>query len=577
MGDPKSRHIPISFDRAFASSIAYPHRKTLPAVRGITLWEPEAYGKYQHLDTVRATRRPLTVIYIISVYRHRGKFFAIYNPRDSYPAGLGVEMVESIPRDPSTYATWLEETRAKYDRLGDETSERPGTESDDLQIHETRPTTDLFVEYVYEIDLDDEVFWMNAMPMFRLDRMPSPEVFLEVRGRDSYGQYVPKASMPAEHACQIATPSQAPSEEDLSSYTSFLKHAPAPSPLAADVCALLGVSEEPSAGEHVRIALYEVITGGLMAITDFKTVLLNSQLARAPLTHQPWIAQTAKKLVVRAFVPMVFHSDVELSVEDRVAELEDESGAGGLLWLTSDVCFGVGFHLDYDDHLRASIGKMVRDIRETSPAKGIVYGVLCSVFHIVIVKVDTAPGGSFEHTSALQFLPSRFAESPSTPGITALLRLAFREDSTLCETVLSKSPFKSEPQAASPTYVDRLQPELVARVASFIPDLRSLLSFATLSDNTKAQVSPEFRFPFIGHHHLLEAFVKEDQSLRQRLRSRSFVTRDDDGDTKVCQINGARLVRMPWEDSLEVKGCFGMFSHDTKKAKYVLQVEERKA
>ncbi|KAF9495892.1 hypothetical protein BDN71DRAFT_1446826 [Pleurotus eryngii] len=513
----------------------------------------------------------------LRVYRHRGKFFAIYNHSDSYPAGLGVEMVNSIPRDPSEYEKWLEETRAKYDRLGDETSERPGTNSDDLEIHETRPTTDLFVEYVYEIDLDDEVFWMNAMPMFRLDRMPSPEVFLEVRGRDSYGQYVPKASMPAEHACQIASPSQKPSEEDLSSYTSFLKHPPAPSPLAADVCALLGVSEEPSAGERIRIALYEVITGGLMAITDFKTVLLNSQLARAPLTHQPWIAQTAKKLVVRAFVPMVFHRDVELSVEDRVAELEDESGAEGLLWLTSDVCFGAGFHLDYDDHLHASIGKMVRGIRETSPAKGIIYGVLCSVFHIVVVKVDTASGGSFEHTSALQFIPSRLAESPSTPGITALLRLAFREDSALCETVLSKSPFKSEPQAESPTYVDRLPPELITRVASFIPDLRSLLSFATLSDNVKAQVSPEFRFPFVGRHHLLEASVKEGQSLRQRLRSRSFFTRDEDGRPKVCQILGGRLVRMPWEDSLEVEGCYGVFTRDMMKAKYVLKVEEEKA
>ncbi|KAF4591322.1 hypothetical protein EYR40_009925 [Pleurotus pulmonarius] len=513
----------------------------------------------------------------LRVYRRRGKFFAFYNHSDSYPAGLGVEMVESIPRDPSEYAAWLEKTRAEYDRLLEGKSELSGEDkSNSLEIHETRPTTDLFVEYVYEIDLDDEVFWMNAMPMFRLDRMPSPEVFLEVRGRDSYGHYVPKPSMPAEHACQIPAPSQTPSAEDLSAYTSFLKH-PSASPVAADVCTLLGVSEELSPSERIRIALYEVMAGGLMSIAVFKTVLLNAQLARSPSTHQPWITQTAKKLVVRAFVPMVFHSDVELSVEDRVAELEDGAGAGGLLWLTPDVCFGAGFYLDYDDHLRAAIGKMVRDIHETPSAKGIIYGVLCSVFHIVIVKVDKAPGGSSEHTPALQFLPSRFTESPSTPGITALLRLAFREDSTLCETVLSKSPFKSEPQAESPTFVDRLPPELITRVASFVPDLRSLLAFATLSDSTKAQVSPELRFPFVGAHHLLGSSVRENESLRQRLRSRTFFTRNDNGDAHVCHISGARLVRMPWETKGEVKGCFGMFTHGTMNAVFVLAVEEGKA
>ncbi|KAG9227106.1 hypothetical protein CCMSSC00406_0009638 [Pleurotus cornucopiae] len=294
---------------------------------------------------------------------------------------------------------------------------------------------------------------------------------------------------------------------------------------------LLGVSTDPSPVEHIRIGLYEVIIGALMGSLDFISPLLASQATRARPTHQPWIEQTVKELVVRAFLPMVFHRDVELSVEKRVAELEDASREGGLLWLTSDVCFGAGLHLDHDGHVRVSIGKMVRAIRETPQAEGLVYGILASVFHIVIVKVATHSGGSFQHTPALQFLPSRFADTPSTPGITAILRLAFRHDSTLCETVLKNSPFKCEPQVESPTCLDRLPAELVARIAYFIPDLTSLLSFATLSDRTKAQSSPELRFPFIGHYHLLGLPVAEGErsplSHLLRLQSRHGTRRSE--------------------------------------------------
>ncbi|KDQ25161.1 hypothetical protein PLEOSDRAFT_1084820 [Pleurotus ostreatus PC15] len=513
--------------------------------------------------------RPPTVIYLISVYRCRGKFSTAYNHSDSYPDGLGRTMVNSIPHDPSVYKTWLEEMRTEYD----------SPDSDGRETRETRPLPDLFLEYVYEVDLDDEVFWLNGVPLFRLDCMPTAAGFIKALGRDHYGHYVTKESMPAKHAYQIAPPTtQTPNDEDVASYTSFLKHPSAASPVDTDIHELLGVSEDPSPVERIRIGLYEVIIGALMGSLDFVSPLLASQVTRAQPTHQPWIAQTVKELVVRAFLPMVFQSDVELSVEKRVAELEDKSGAGGLLWLTSDVCFGVGFHLDYDDHLRASIGKMVRAIRETFQAEGIVYGVLCSVFHIVIVKVDTASGGSFQHTPALQFLPSRFAESPSTPGITALLRLTFRHDSTLCETVLNSSPFKREPQVESPTCLDRLPAELVTRIASFIPDLKSLLSFATLSDRTKARASPEFRFPFIGPYRLLGLPVAEGQgqdqrSVSERLKARIFRAKDVDGRSLPLQTSGRRLVRMSWD--VETRSdCFGIFTHDSSKATFVLQTKE---
>lgn len=134
---------------------------------------------------------------------------------------------------------------------------------------------------------------------------------------------------------------------------------------------------------------------------------------------------------------------------------------------------------------------MVQNIHRAPKHNGVVYGIICSLFPCVVVRVQFDGGsGSFQHTPALQFLPSRFAESPSTPGIIALLRLTAKYDDLLSETVISKSPFKSKPgapQVPASTYLDRLSAKPVARIASFIPvqDLMTLLAFASLNTTTQ--------------------------------------------------------------------------------------------
>ncbi|KAG1841413.1 hypothetical protein DFJ58DRAFT_844995 [Suillus subalutaceus] len=74
-----------------------------------------------------------------------------------------------------------------------------------------------------------------------------------------------------------------------------------------------------------------------------------------------------------------------------------------------------------------SISRLINVIVEQKDNPGHYFGIAFSVFHCAIVKVvKNAQTTTFSHTSALQFLPSFFANSPSTPGITALACLGYR-------------------------------------------------------------------------------------------------------------------------------------------------------
>ena len=37
------------------------------------------------------------------VYRFRGRYYALYNHWDSYPEGLGADLIATIPTDPEEY------------------------------------------------------------------------------------------------------------------------------------------------------------------------------------------------------------------------------------------------------------------------------------------------------------------------------------------------------------------------------------------------------------------------------------------------------------------------------------------
>ncbi|RJE21323.1 hypothetical protein PHISCL_06340 [Aspergillus sclerotialis] len=145
--------------------------------------------------------------------RCRGRYFIYYNHWDSYPDGLGEAIVSKIPTDPEKYCEWLESMRKTYSRLCqqfeehhlpvDVTKLQDGDAMSPAEQHakcflalddrlEYPPIqtllqrNDLFIEWTYTIDLDQEIFGVDESVFFILAKIPREGRwydFLNVEGR----------------------------------------------------------------------------------------------------------------------------------------------------------------------------------------------------------------------------------------------------------------------------------------------------------------------------------------------------------------------------------------------------------
>lgn len=123
-------------------------------------------------------------------YKWRGRYYVYYNHYDSYKEGLGRSLSSEVPSDPEEYKAWLDDTRSQYQQLEEELDrdyltvtiqkildnemkvfadeKLDGMEMTPLFV---APGNDLFIEYVYVFDLDQERFSCNNCGYFKLDKL----------------------------------------------------------------------------------------------------------------------------------------------------------------------------------------------------------------------------------------------------------------------------------------------------------------------------------------------------------------------------------------------------------------------
>ncbi|KAL3450991.1 hypothetical protein BJX65DRAFT_304407 [Aspergillus insuetus] len=113
--------------------------------------------------------------------RWKGRYYIYYNHWDSYPEGLGKAIVGKIPATPEKYQEeWLQNMRQTYTRLSAQFEEHILPISADFLGHDGMTSRkdplgsdgNLFIEWIYTIDLDRELLLVDQSVCLQLARLP---------------------------------------------------------------------------------------------------------------------------------------------------------------------------------------------------------------------------------------------------------------------------------------------------------------------------------------------------------------------------------------------------------------------
>ncbi|KAK0203717.1 hypothetical protein DFS33DRAFT_1487995 [Desarmillaria ectypa] len=430
------------------------------------------------------------------VYRWKGWYFIHYNHYDSYPDGLGLIVRGEVPSadcDPEDFDKWFEGfaghldddlKRHKVEKRRCETYEV----SENYSISRKQPQNNPFIEWIYEIDLDNLVFHIDSIPMFRLDCMPSSDDFCRFISFDHYGGRAYAEETPERHRYEanwITSPPEI-SDEQLKAY----KRLDAMVTVTEDIAPLA-----MPVVSSTRIRLLEVLVGMLMKRNsntrrnsiNLRNVSSRDFFTRASL-HTIWI------FACTALSPPKYGKQWEavLAASHYPATVSRDDCM--TVWLRENLCMSAWTHLDDEPNLKAAVAAITECIRSQSRVSDS-FGVAFSLFHCVIVRLE-GETGKVTHTGDLDFLPSWYAYSPSTPGITALARLCeYLDDLSLGHpdvTFCNTEPLRTQ-----------LPQELLARISEYIYDSATLLTYAQASVQTRAACKAMLMKPWVDDQQLL--------------------------------------------------------------------------
>jgi hypothetical protein len=220
-------------------------------------------------------------------------------------------------RQPNAIAKERQRFREILDKLCDPSHPRVSKELRHERFHQgldfipkkKRPQNDVWIEWIYEIDLDRNIFYIDGIPFYSLEYLPNDEDFIHCISRDHHGNLACLRRCPPEHRYKKPAPPII-SDSDLATYQLLectghdvsLSH-------------LLAISDTSSSDEHVRVSLLETMIGQCMVRSkdlgkddwpDVGQMICDIEIAidHDKLTDEEWM--TACSMANLAFIPQIF-------------------------------------------------------------------------------------------------------------------------------------------------------------------------------------------------------------------------------------------------------------------------------
>ncbi|KAJ7125400.1 hypothetical protein C8R44DRAFT_137896 [Mycena epipterygia] len=350
------------------------------------------------------------------------------------------------------------------------------------------------IEWVYEIDLDHEVFLVDSNPLFALNNMPdSEDLFLEYLGVDSYGHRGYSPSTPEKHRYNWKS---APPHITDNVIEDFTARQPNPDHSAVSITELLGTTaSDIGTCEAARIELYEFIIGKMMGAwhAGHDIRLLEALPDRTHISSR--LISLGVGMVEAAVGRMVFGKKVKcLPASDTESEFS---------WLAPDICLRITTHLDDERNTKKATLDIVDEVALHREAGSVKYGILFSFFHCVIVKVD--PDNKFKSTATLQFLPSFYTDFHSTAGITAIARLAYHCLTTVKINGVVNTLLPNH-------FLSQVPLDVLEHIARNL-DPRDLESLRLVSPLFESAADALLRYPYIENYRLLNVVPSQREKV----------------------------------------------------------------
>ncbi|KAJ5397799.1 hypothetical protein N7509_005912 [Penicillium cosmopolitanum] len=119
----------------------------------------------------------------LEIVRFHGRYYIRWHQFDSYLEGLGANIIARIPTDPEEYQKWLDSMRAIYadresaletnvNEIHDGIKPDSSLLSEFVDVPSEMPTLDHWVEFIYIINLDQEVLTINDSVHWKLGNIP---------------------------------------------------------------------------------------------------------------------------------------------------------------------------------------------------------------------------------------------------------------------------------------------------------------------------------------------------------------------------------------------------------------------